>query len=235
MRSVLTLALALAAPPAQACSIALVLAMDVSGSVDAFEYEMQARGTAAALRDPDVRAALINGRVAVSVLQWSGALEQSVTVTWERVHEPADADRLAARVSAMPRAHAGGNTAVGDAIAAAALLFDEVPDCRYRVIDVSGDGDENEGFSVGTERRAAWNAGIAINGLAIEDAGPSIPITQFYRRHVVTPGGFVITARQHEDFFRAMREKLLRELVPPLASGPAAPAPAMAFLHPQRR
>jgi Ca-activated chloride channel family protein len=230
MRALIALPL-VAAAPAQACSIALVLAMDVSGSVDAFEYQLQATGVAAALRDPEVRGALIDGQVAVAVLQWSGLGEQTVTLPWVRVAGPADADRLSARVAAMPRAHGGGNTAVGEAIAAAARLFDQVPDCAHWVIDISGDGDENEGFRVGAERRSAWSRGIHINGLAIEDAGASQSITSFYRRHVITPGGFVITARQHDDFFRAMREKLLRELVPPMAQAPGRAW--LAFLHPQ--
>ena len=231
MRFLFALPLLGLAVPAQACSIALVLAMDVSGSVDAFEYQLQATGVAAALRDPGVRAALIHGRVAVSVVQWSGVMEQTVSLPWMRVSEPADVDRLSARIAAMPRAHGGGNTAVGDAIDAAASLFDQVRDCAHWVIDISGDGDENEGFRVGAERRNAWNRGIHINALAIEDAGVSQSITSFYRRHVITPGGFVITARQHDDFFRAMREKLLRELVPPVAQAPGRTT--LAFLHPQ--
>lgn len=212
------LILLMAASQARACQTALVLAMDVSGSVDAFEYQLQVEGVAAALRDPDVRDAVLRGQVAVSVLQWSGAMEQTVTLPWTRVQEPADLNRLTARIAAMPRAHAGGNTAVGDALAVAVDLFDSVPDCDRWVIDVSGDGDENEGYRLGAERRAAWARGITINGLAIEGMATGVSITSFYRRHVVTPGGFVITAQQHEDFFRAMRDKLLRELIPPMAA-----------------
>ncbi len=212
------LVLSLAASQAQACQTALVLAMDVSGSVDAFEYQLQAEGVAAAVRDPDVRDALVHGQVAVSVLQWSGAMEQTVTLPWFRVQEPADINRLSARIAAMPRAHAAGNTAVGDALAVASDLFDQVRDCARWVIDVSGDGDENEGYRLAAERRAAWSRGITVNGLAIEGMATGVSITSFYRRHVVTPGGFVITAQQHEDFFHAMREKLLRELIPPLAA-----------------
>ncbi len=233
MRGVFAPVLALfLALPAQACEVALVLAVDVSGSVDAFEYGLQAEGIAAALRDPDVQDALLHNRAALAVLQWSGADEQSVSIPWTRLTEPAELRRLAARVAAMPRAHAGGNTAVGAAITAAAALFDSVPDCRRRVIDVSGDGDENEDFTIGRARRAAWIQGITLNGLAIEGAATGQSITNFYRRHVVTPGGFVITARQHLDFARAMREKLLRELIAPLALAPGVnpppPAPVLA-------
>ena len=212
----LTLA-ALIAQPARGCDIALVLAMDVSGSVDAYEFQLQAQGVANALRDPDVSDALLRGQVALAVVQWSGAMEQRVAVPWTRLSEPAEVSRLAGRIGGMPRAHAGGNTAVGDAIQVSVDLFSQVRDCAHWVIDMSGDGDENEGFTVGRERREAGARGITINGLAIEGAATGLSITNFYRRHVITPGGFVITAQQHDDFERAMRDKLLRELVPPVA------------------
>jgi Ca-activated chloride channel family protein len=211
---------ALAAPMARACDIALVLAVDVSGSVDAAEYRMQTDGLAMALQDTAVTEALLRGRVALAVVQWSGALETRVSVPWTRIDEPAQVTRLANRIALMPRAFTGGNTAVGDAIDAAADLFSQVRDCAAWVIDVSGDGDENEGFTVGHARRAAYERGIRINGLAIEGAATGRAITNFYRAWVVTPGGFVITAAQHQDFGRAMRAKLLRELIPPMALAP---------------
>ncbi|GAB4260785.1 MAG: DUF1194 domain-containing protein [Pararhodobacter sp.] len=214
------LTLSVGAVPARGCDIALVLAMDVSGSVDADEYRLQAEGIAEALRDPAVTGALVRGRVALAVVQWSGALETRVAVPWTRIAEPAEVARLASRIALMPRAFRGGNTAVGDAIDAAAELFIQVRDCAAWVIDVSGDGDENEGFTVGRARRAAHERGIAINGLAIEGPATGRSITNFYRSWVVTPGGFVITADQHQDFARAMRTKLLRELIPPMALMP---------------
>lgn len=210
----------LAAPPARACDVALVLAVDVSGSVDVYEYQLQLQGIANALRDPDVREALVLGRSALALVQWSGAGEQSVSIPFTRLAEPADVGALAVRIGSLPRAHAGGNTAVGEAIATAAALFRDARDCARWVIDVSGDGDENEGFSLAAERRAAYARGIAINGLAIEGAATGQSITNFYRRQVVTPGGFVVTAQQHSDFARAMRDKLLRELIPPMAGLP---------------
>ncbi|MCB1390917.1 MAG: DUF1194 domain-containing protein [Rhodobacteraceae bacterium] len=232
-----------AAPVARACSIALVLAVDVSGSVDEYEYQLQVQGIANALRDDDVRAALLHGQVALALVQWSGAMEQTVSIPFTRMTEPAEVAQMAARIGSLPRAFAGGNTAVGEAIALSVEQFRGVHDCAHWVIDVSGDGDENEGFTVGTERRDAYARGISINGLAIEGAATGQSITNFYRRHVVTPGGFVITAHQHSDFARAMREKMLRELIPPMALAPV-PAPDRAavqlaslagFLHLQTR
>ena len=219
-----TLALCGALPrPAAACEIALSLAMDVSGSVDAREYRLQVEGVAAALRDPSITDAITQGQVALMVVQWSGAGEQAIGVPWTRPTDAAGVTRLAARVLGMPRAFGGGNTAVGEAIDFAAAQFDLVRDCRRHVIDVSGDGDENEGNTVGAARRRAQARGIAINGLAIEGFAAGLAITNFYRAWVVTPGGFVVTASQHEDFARAMQVKLLRELRAPLARAPATP------------
>jgi len=211
---------ALSAAPARACDIALVLAVDVSGSVDAWEYQLQSQGLAQALRAPDVADALLNARAAVSVIQWSGLGQQQVSVPWTRVEEPGTLTRLAGRIGAMPRAFSGGNTAVGAALEVAAARFGPaVRDCARWVIDISGDGDENEGFTVGAARSAALRRGITINGLAIEGLGTGMAITNFYRRWVITPGGFVITAQGHADFARAMQVKLMRELAPPLARG----------------
>lgn len=198
--------------------MALVLALDVSGSVDAYEYGLQTQGLAQAIRDPAVTDAMVAAQVRVSVVQWSGAGQQILSVPWTRVDEPAQALRLAAQVAAIPRAFAGGNTAVGQALDFAQAQFGPtVDDCARWVIDMSGDGDENEGMTVGPARRAVWARGITINGLAIEGLGTAQAISNFYRGWVITPGGFVETAQGHADFARAMQRKLVRELAPPLA------------------
>ncbi|WP_209425676.1 DUF1194 domain-containing protein [Pararhodobacter sp. SW119] len=216
--------LALAPRDGRACGVALVLAMDVSGSVDAEEYRLQIDGLATALRDPDVQHALLKARAAVSVVQWSGVEEQDLSIPWTRIEEAAELARLAEAVESMRRAFRLGNTAVGAAIEFSTAQFDTVPDCLLWVMDVSGDGDENEGHSVGTARRAAMGRGIIINGLAIEGLGTGRSITNFYRNWVVTPGGFVETAENHRDFARAIRLKLLRELVAPITSLPHTPS-----------
>lgn len=229
------MALSLSHRAAASCDIALVLAMDVSGSVDAHEYQLQVTGVADALRDGAVTDALVAGQVAVSIVQWSGALEQSVAIPWARMTDYAAVAALATRTARLPRSFAGSNTAVGEAIAFSVTQFDAVRDCAHHVIDVSGDGDENEGYTLRTERRAAWQRGIVINGLAIEAAGVARPITNFYNRWVVTPGGFVITASQHDDFARAILEKLRRELVPPIADTGPYQGPELPQFSPQNR
>lgn len=211
----LGLCAALSAPVARACEVALLLAIDVSGSVDRGEYLMQAQGLATALRDPQVADALHTGRAAVAVTQWSGVGQQELSIGWRRMVEAADVADLAKRVTMMPRAFDRSDTAVGDAIRHAAAQFGPVSDCRRRVIDVSGDGSANAGLPPEAQSQRAQAAGMTLNAIAIEDVGRSISVTEFYRRLVITRGGFVVTARGHLDYARAIQAKLLREVVKP--------------------
>lgn len=206
----------LVAGPSAACDIALLLTIDTSGSIDRGEYRLQTEGLAQALAEPEVADALIAGQTALAVVQWSGAGQQSLSLGWKRMlSRDAVADFSAAALS-LDRAFSGSDTAVGEAIGFAAGQFAAVDDCRRRVIDISGDGPINAGRPLGPERARAIDAGIVINAVAIEDPGQSIPITEFYRRAVITPGGFVLTARGLADYPRAIREKLLREVAKPL-------------------
>ncbi|MBC7157842.1 MAG: DUF1194 domain-containing protein, partial [Rhodobacteraceae bacterium] len=189
------------------------LTMDVSGSVDAGEYRMQADGLAAALADPAIVDVLVEGRAALAVMQWSGVAQQALVVPWRRIAGPDDAARLAGEVQRMERVYYASDTAVGDAIAFAAGRFGPVADCRRHVIDISGDGAANAGRPTGAARQAAARAGIEINAVAIEGIG--VAITEFFRRAAITRGGFVLTARGHIDYARAIRDKLFRELVRP--------------------
>lgn len=212
----LCLALALArAPAALACDTALVLAVDVSGSIDRGEYVLQQQGIARALSDGAVADALVTGQVALTVVHWSGAGQQAVVLPWRRMLSRAEVSRYAAAAAEAPRAFDGSDTAPGDLIGFAAGLFEAVADCGRRVIDISGDGPQNAGGSTAQASAAAHRAGIIINGLAIEDMGASTPTTQFYRRHVITPGGFVMTARGLGDYEPTLRAKILRELARP--------------------
>ncbi|WP_413877311.1 DUF1194 domain-containing protein [Albidovulum sp.] len=208
--------LALRASRAAACEVALLLTIDVSGSIDRGEYRLQAEGVAAALEDPEVAEALLAAQAALGVVQWSGTGKQTFSIPWRRMLSPAEIAAFAARSQTLDRAYTGSDTAVGEAIAFSARQFGAVADCRRKVIDISGDGPQNAGQPLGPARGAAAAAGIEINAIAIEDVGRSIPITEFYRRHVVTPNGFVITARGLEDYPRAIREKILREVARPL-------------------
>ncbi len=205
----------LAAIPACGCDTALLLAIDISGSIDAGEYALQTEGLALALRDPEIVETLVRGQVALAVVQWSGTGAQALVQPWQRMLDPGAVARFAAASAVQPRAFTASDTAVGEAVSFAAAQFAAVPDCRRRVIDISGDGPENAGFTIGRARQQAEAAGIEINAIAIEDMGASSPITSFYRRWAITRGGFVVTARGLGDYPRAIREKLLRELTKP--------------------
>lgn len=206
----------LAAPPALACETALLLSIDVSGSIDAGDYRLQTEGLAAALADPEVAEALVKGQVALAVVQWSGTEEQALVLPWQRMLSDPDVVRFAARAAAIPRAFQGSDTAVGQGLRFATAQFAAVPDCARRVIDISGDGQENAGFTDARAHREAMDAGLMINAIAIEDPGPAFPITTYFRNWIITPGGFVVTARGLGDYAETLRLKLLRELTKPV-------------------
>lgn len=199
--------------PVKACSLALLLAVDVSASIDQGEFEFQTYGLADALLDPEVADVLVQHQVALSVVQWSGAGEEELSVPWRRMLTYDEVRVFSERVRALPRAWVGSNTAVGDAIAFSVEQFSGVPDCGRKVIDVSGDGASNAGTDTGSERSNAQDMGIEINGIAIDIHGVSI--TEYYRRFVITKNGFVITSRGFSDYPRSIREKLLKELIKP--------------------
>jgi len=212
----LALLAALIAHPAVACETALILSVDVSASIDAGDYRLQIEGLASALQDPEVAEALVEGQVALAVVQWSGTAEQALVLPWQRMLSDPDVTRFAARAAALPRAFSGSDTAVGQAIRFATAQFAAVPDCRRKVIDISGDGQENAGFTDARARSEAIDQGLTLNAIAIEEPGAAIPITTYYRNWIITPGGFVMTARGLQDYAETLRLKLLRELTKPI-------------------
>ncbi len=206
----------LAAPPALACETALLLSIDVSGSIDGGEYLLQTEGLAAALTDPEVAEALVRGQVALSVVQWSGIDQQAVVLPWQRMLTSRAVTRFARDAAGLRRAFYGSDTAVGQGLRFATSQFAAVSDCARRVIDISGDGQENAGFTDSAARAEAMDQGLMINAIAIEEPGPASPITSYYRRWIITPGGFVVTARGLQDYAETLRLKLLRELTKPV-------------------
>ena len=200
------------APPARACEVALLLSVDISGSIDAGEYAIQTAGLAAALNDPSIVEALVAGQMALAVVHWSGVGRQALVLPWQRMLAPTDVANFASTVARQPRAFTASDTAVGQAIDFSAAQFTQVTDCMRRVIDISGDGPENSGFTDAEARARTQSLGIEINAIAIEDMGRTDPVTRYYQKWVITRGGFVITARGLEDYPRAMREKILREI-----------------------
>jgi Ca-activated chloride channel family protein len=199
-----------------ACETALVLSIDVSGSIDGADYRLQIDGLASALSDPAVADALVRGQVALAVVQWSGVGQQTLSLPWQRMLTPEAVTGFAARAAAMPRAFKGSDTAVGEGLRFALTQLGAVADCPRRVIDVSGDGQENAGFTDTKARSEAVAAGVIINAIAIEEPGPAAPVTSYYRNWVISADGFVVTARGLQDYARTLRQKLLRELSKPV-------------------
>jgi Ca-activated chloride channel family protein len=195
---------------ANACDVALALTIDVSSSVDGAEYRLQADGLADALNTPKIRDALLTADARLMVIQWSGANKQAVMIPWTRMSDIFAIQAFADKARSMPRAFFNSDTAPGDAIAFSIRQFADAPTCARRVIDVSGDGAENAGTETRSASAQAAALGIEINGIAIESIG--LAITSFYYRAVITPNGFVLTARRHEDYPRAIAEKLFREV-----------------------
>jgi hypothetical protein len=221
----LSIALALAvwfeADPAQArgtVDLQLVLAVDVSGSVDAREFELQMQGLAQAFRDQSIQAAI--GRsgdlgVAVAVVQWSGGAEQTVAVDWTLVGDKADCEILAARIAATPRYFDGGDTSIGGAInfSRRQVQVSGFQGSRA-VIDVSSDGGANQTIGKALTMRArdrAVGQGMTVNALAMLEEDPTLG--RFYRDYVIGgAGSFVMVADSYADFAAAILEKLLREI-----------------------
>ncbi len=205
--------LGLLAKPAMACKLALILAIDVSTSIDGGEYDFQRDGLADALLDTEVINVLVRDEVALMVVQWSGANEQAAVIPWRRMQSQGDVQAYSNRVRAMRRAFVNSKTAVGSALAFSMAQFAAVNDCGRKVIDVSGDGASNSGAEASNQSRVAARRGVEINGIAIDLMGNAI--SEYYRRFVVTPQGFVMTSTGFSDYPRTIRAKLLRELVRP--------------------
>jgi len=201
-----------ALPPSD---VNLVLAVDCSRSVDAGEYRLQAEGYAAAFRNDRVRRAILGGRekrIAVSMTQWAGARVQHVAIGWTLLDRPAAIDAFAARLSAQPRLADDDATALGGAIDHARTVLADCPFASQRnIIDVSGDGSNNQGRLARYARDTAVAAGIGINGLPILTDEPNLDT--IYRREVIGgPGAFVVPVRRYADFAAAIAHKLVREI-----------------------
>ena len=130
----------------RACELALVLAVDVSGSVDSWEYRLQRDGLAAALNDSVVSEALVAAKAEVMVLQWTGAGRQRVTIPWHTIDTFEALHDLTTKVAEDRRVWRNFSTAIGEALEVSIEQFADVAHCRRRVIDVSGDGQSNEGL-----------------------------------------------------------------------------------------
>lgn len=198
---------------AQEADTALVLAIDVSGSVSEERFELQRRGAAEAFASAEFVEAVSQGphhAVAIAVFEWSAAGQQEVVVPWTVIRTAEEAESFAARLLAARRAFSQW-TAVGEVIYFATDLLGTAPSADRRVIDVSGDGRVNAGRPAGPARDIAVADGIILNGLPILDVEPGLE--EWYRDNVQGGyGSFTIPARSLSDFRRALLAKLIREI-----------------------
>jgi hypothetical protein len=195
--------------------LALVLAVDASGSVDRVRFELQKQGYVAAFRHPRVIGAIQSGpsqAIAVIMMQWTGPALQVTAVPWTKISDAASANAFADAIATAPRALFGGGTSISGAIdTSMALLFDNPYRAARSVIDISGDGSNNRGRSVNQARDEAIAKGVGINGLPILALEPYLD--RYYQDNVIGgPGAFVIAARDYETFADAILKKLIAEI-----------------------
>jgi len=225
MKCLILSALLLAPAPVVACELALVLAVDVSGSVDRDEYAIQMQGLSTALRDGIVVDALIDQSAQVTLVQWTGSSRQRQTIPWTPIRSYADVATLAQAIDNDPRVWRNFSTAIGEALSVSLALFDQVPHCARKVIDVSGDGVSNEGVSPASQLAAVRAANVVVNALAIETDQTDLT-AYFYENLISGPGAFVVTAVGFEDYPAQIKRKLQRETTKQLTgldNGPPNP------------
>ncbi len=153
-----------------------------------------------------------HGPVALGAYEWSGKWRQEWILRWRTIETGADLDRAIAQIGGSARGEARYPTALGYALGFAAQAFRRAPDCDTRTLDVSGDGESNDGFSPAEAYARYPFADINVNGLVI---GSDIGLFRYYETEVIRgPFAFVEVARGFDDYERAMRRKLERELTP---------------------
>ena len=210
------------AQDAPACRLALALAIDVSRSVNEADFRLQIDGTIAALRDPGVTQALFGPpeRVALTIYHWSGAGYQQEIFAWTLIDNPQTLEiaiqALAATEKPWPM-----NTGLGAALEFGLDRMAEAPDCARQVLDMAGDGQNNEGPKPARIYRDRDLGGVVVNALAIGEHESGLA-GYFSRELIRGTGAFVETAPRQADFPAAMRRKLLRELVDQVAGAAGA-------------
>jgi hypothetical protein len=216
-------------PSAQAAEpvdLLLVLASDVSRSVDHPKFLLQREGYAAAVSDKQVLDAIRSGphgKIAICFVEWSGFGAQKVVIDWSVLDGAATARKFGDQLVELPRSFAD-RTSISGGIAFSAQQFDRAPfEAARRTIDVSGDGTNNAGPDVQLARDEALAKGITINGLVIlsdrqmpwnaEHTNPPGGLEKYYRDNVVGgPGSFVMAAEDFQSFGRAIVKKMIAEI-----------------------
>ncbi len=206
---------ALIASGAQAsCRLALLLAMDVSSSVSDEEYRMQQTGLASALMSEDVLRAILDtrdGHVSLAIYEWSGRYQQRNILQWQNLTDRQAVAAAANTIMNSERSYSRFPTSMGFSLGYGAGLFKIAPTCDRKVMDVSGDGINNDGFGPQMAYRHFPFEDVTVNGLVIVGSDPEVE--WFYEREVLRGRlAFLEIARGFEDFERAMTRKLFREI-----------------------
>lgn len=210
---------------ASACAdVALVLAIDASGSIDDAEYAFQMRASADALESPEVASAIARaGTLSLAAVIWGDTAYGVQRLGWDRVTRPSELSRFAERLISLPR-RVAGNTDIGAGLWAALDLLDEDAACAARrVVNVAGDGRESlyprrrEGVSLMQARKRAEAMQVTVNGLAIATDDPDL--AHYYETRLITgPDAFTIEVRDEASVKRALIAKLVREIDTPIYS-----------------
>ncbi|HUG60776.1 MAG TPA: DUF1194 domain-containing protein [Methylomirabilota bacterium] len=201
--------------------LALILAVDVSGSISLSEAALQREGYAAAIESEPVLQAIASGatgRIAVSYVEWSDASHQKIVIPWSIIERQGDASGIAASLRAG-RPASGLNTSMATALRFAGDYLAMAPwRAERNVIDISGDGVSNSGGDLEPVRQALLSRGIVINGLPIcaqpqSDEACATDLVGYYRDRVIGgPGSFIVTAEGQVDFATAVRTKIALEV-----------------------
>lgn len=234
--SLALLPLEYSAQAAERVDLELVLATDVSRSIDEGEARLQREGTAAAIRNRDVVRAIQGGvlrKIAVAYLDYSSASYNQVIIDWTVISDQASADAFSRKLLEAPLSF-GRRTSISDAIEQSArmILTNEYTGTR-RIIDVAGDGPNNHGRLVESVRNETIAKRITINGLPIISPPGGFgaafwlaDLDRYYRGCVIGgPGAFLVVAKDFKDFARAVRRKLIFEIAGEIPVSPARVLP----------
>ena len=230
-------AIVLAAPPSKAdtqdVDLLLVLAADVSRSIDDAKFKLQRDGYASAISDPAIVRAMQSAgpkrRIGLIFIEWAGVGETKIIVDWTSIGSEAEARTFADAITAAPRPFYG-RTSIAGAIDVGMEQLQSSPfKSDRRVIDISGDGTNNSGRDIAAARDAATAKGVTINGIVILSAVP-LPfnpghthppggLLAYYQNNVIGgPASFAIAADSFETFGQALRSKLIKEIAGAIAS-----------------
>jgi hypothetical protein len=230
-RALAALAMTTALPAAaQDCRIALLLAFDVSRSISPADYRIQQQGLLDALADPEIRGAFLMGDpVALSVYEWSGQGHQETVSDWRMILSEADIDAVAAEIAVLSPPDFRLLTGLGHALTYGLERFASAPPCAEQVLDVSGDGRNNDGYGpAGAYERDDWGD-IRVNALAIGEHEIGL-VPYFHAELIRGAGAFVEVSPYQRNFPEAIKKKLLRELkAAVVGQGEAAPSPRRRF------